>query len=91
MFKTVERLLAPKRLGDITGARLSKLAGLLRAEGKSEFTIKNYLAHFRASLQWAVKYPDSGRGPRVPRPAPGQGAKDDEGPAHFRAGVQGHA
>ena len=55
VFAMVERLLAPKRLGDITGARLSKLAGLLRAEGKSEFTIKNYLAHFRASLRWAVK------------------------------------
>jgi integrase len=54
VFKMVERLLHPQRLRDITGARLSKLAGLLRAEGKSEFTIKNYLAHFRASLQWAV-------------------------------------
>ena len=31
------------------------MAGLLRAEGKSEFTIKNYLAHLRAALAWAVK------------------------------------
>ena len=29
--------------------------GLLREEGKSEYTIKNYTAHFRAALQWAVK------------------------------------
>jgi integrase len=55
VFATVERLLAPSRIGDITGARLSKLVGALREEGKSEFTIKNYTAHFRAALQWAVK------------------------------------
>ena len=55
VFNMVDRLLAPKRLGDITGARLSKLAGLLRAEEKSEYTIKNYFAHLRAAMQWAVK------------------------------------
>ena len=55
VFATVDRLIAPSRLGNITGARLSKLVGLLREEGKSEYTIKNYTAHLRASLQWAVK------------------------------------
>jgi integrase len=55
VFGMVERLLAPQRLGDLTAARLSKLAGLLRAEGKSEFTARNYLAHLRASLVWARK------------------------------------
>lgn len=55
VFKTVERLLAPQRIGDITGARLSKLAGLLRAEDKSEYTIKNYLAHLKSAMAWAVK------------------------------------
>jgi len=54
VFRMVDRLLGPKRVGDITSARLSKLAGLLRAEHKSEFTIRNYLAHLKASLGWAV-------------------------------------
>jgi integrase len=54
VFKTVERLLNPARIGDVTATRLSKLVGALREEGKSEYTIKNYTAHFRASLVWAV-------------------------------------
>lgn len=48
-------MLAPKRLGDITGARLSKLAGLLRAEDKSLCTVKNYMAHLKSAMGWAVK------------------------------------
>jgi integrase len=54
VFKTAERLLAPARIGEVTAARLSKLVGALREEGKSEYTIKNYMAHFRAALAWAV-------------------------------------
>jgi integrase len=54
VFKTVERLSAPARIGDITAARLSKLVGALREEGKSPYTVRNYMAHFRASLAWAV-------------------------------------
>ncbi len=54
VFNTVERLLSPARIGDVTAPRLSKLVGALREEGKSPYTIKNYLGHFRASLAWAV-------------------------------------
>ena len=46
--------MSPVRIGDVTAARLSKLVGALREEGKSPYTIKNYMAHFRASLGWAV-------------------------------------
>ena len=55
IFNTVERILAPKRLGDVTATRLSRLAGQLRQEHKSEFTVRNYLAHLRAAFAWAVQ------------------------------------
>ncbi len=42
VFGTVERLLSPARIGDVTAARLSKLVGALREEGKSPYTIRNY-------------------------------------------------
>ena len=40
VFRTVERLLSPARIGDVTAARLSKLVGALREEGKSPYTIR---------------------------------------------------
>jgi integrase len=54
VFGTVERILQPKRLADLTSARLSYLASKLRQEGKSEATIQSYLAHLRAAMSWAV-------------------------------------
>jgi integrase len=66
VFNTVKRLLAPKRVGDLTAARLSKLAGLLREEGKSEHTIKSYLAHLKAALQWGSKTLKTGAAPEFP-------------------------
>jgi integrase len=54
IFNTVERLCNPAKLADVTAARLSGLAAKLRAEGKAEITIRNYLAHLRASFRWAA-------------------------------------
>jgi len=54
VFNAVERIIRPKRLADLTAARLSAFAATLRAEGKSEATVKSYLAHLRSALQWAV-------------------------------------
>ncbi|MCC6127431.1 MAG: site-specific integrase [Pirellulales bacterium] len=54
VFNTVERTIHPKRLADVTAARLSGLVSTLRVEGKSEITIRNYLAHLHAALRWAA-------------------------------------
>ena len=54
VFATVERLLSPTRLVDVKATRLSYLAAELRREGKSEITIRNYLAHLKAAMRWAV-------------------------------------
>lgn len=54
VFGTVERLAAPKLLAQVTADRLSEIAGALRREGKSEFTIRNYFAHLKAAMRWAA-------------------------------------
>jgi integrase len=54
VFATVDRLLSPKRLRDLTAARLASVSARLLEEGKSAFTVRNYLAHLRAALKWAV-------------------------------------
>ena len=57
VFKTIERCLpAVKRLSDLTATRLSCLAADMREDGRSPFTIRNYLAHLKAALRWAVKH-----------------------------------
>ena len=69
VFASVETILAPKRLADLTADRLSYYQSQLRAgkgtvdrKGKprpdrprSESTIHSYLGHLRAALRWAVK------------------------------------
>ena len=50
----VEELIAPRRLVDVTGERISKLAACLREKKKSEATIKSYLAQLKAMLRWGV-------------------------------------
>ena len=54
VFATVERVLQPKRLADLTAARLSYFASKLRQEGKSEPTIRTHLAHLHSAMTWAV-------------------------------------
>jgi integrase len=55
VFNAVARLVKPDRLGSLTATRLDEFAALLRKEGKSEATIKAYLAHLRSILEWATK------------------------------------
>ena len=50
----VEKYIAPRRLFDVTGERISKLAARLREEKKSESTIKSYLGQLKAMLRWGV-------------------------------------
>ena len=51
----VETLLSPKRLRDVTEARLSHLVVQLREGSVAETTIAAYLAHLKAALNWAVR------------------------------------
>jgi integrase len=50
----VEGILSPKRLLDLTEARLSHLVATMRKQGVAETTMKGYLAHLKAALNWAV-------------------------------------
>lgn len=53
-FNTVETILKPTRLRDLTADRLSHFQAMLRKRSLSEHTIRCYLAHLRSSLSWAV-------------------------------------
>jgi integrase len=54
VFAMVERLAGPKLLAHVTAGRLSEIAGALRREDKSEYTIRNYLAHLKSAMRWAA-------------------------------------
>ena len=54
VLDSVEAILNPKRLSDLTAARISKFVAELRNGERSESTIAGYLAHLRAALSWAV-------------------------------------
>ena len=51
----VEGILNPQRLLDMTEARLSHFVAELRRSGVAKTTIKGYLAHLKAALNWAVR------------------------------------
>jgi len=67
VFGTVERIVHPNRLADVTAARVSYLASKLRQEGKSEATIHAYLAHLHSALAWAVDVGLLERLPKFPK------------------------
>jgi integrase len=54
VFNRVEALVKPKTLADLTEGRISQFQAKLRSEGRSEATIRSYLAHLRSILSWAV-------------------------------------
>jgi integrase len=66
VFNAVDRLVKPKRLGDMDFNRLDEFAALLRKEGKAESSIKSYLAHLRGVLAWAAKLKWIQRVPEFP-------------------------
>ncbi len=55
VFDRLEADIGPKRLWDITEARLSAFAAKMRAAGLKENTLAGYLAHLKAALGWAVR------------------------------------
>jgi integrase len=54
VFNTVERIINPSKLRNVTAQALSGLMAKLREEAKAESTIKGLMAHLLASLRWAV-------------------------------------
>ena len=53
ILDTFERLMSPKSLRLVTTDVVSEFQSKLRQEGKAEATIKSYLGHLRAALNWA--------------------------------------
>jgi integrase len=51
----VEGILNPTRLLEMSEQRLSHFVAVLRKSGVAETTIKGYLAHLKAALNWAVR------------------------------------
>ena len=51
----IEAVLDPRRLEDVNEQRISYFAARIRQKGAAETTIKSYLAHLRAMLNWAVE------------------------------------
>lgn len=75
VFNAVERIIDPKRLGDVTAARLSGFQAKLRDEGKSEATIRSYLAHLRSALSWALDVGMLRHVPKFPKVQRAKGSK----------------
>lgn len=67
VFNSVERIVSPKRLGDMTAARISAFQAKLRDEQRAESTIKAYLAHLKSALRWAVDVGMLPSAPKIPR------------------------
>jgi len=68
VFNSVERILNPQHLREMTTDRISVFQSTLRKENKSEATIRTYLAHLRSSLSWAHDLELIAEMPKIERP-----------------------
>ncbi len=68
VLDAVERILNPKKVGDLTASRISTFVSELREGGRSESTIASYLAHLRAALSWAVSVKLLAAVPKIKKP-----------------------
>ena len=73
VFNTVERILDPARLGEITTERLSYYQAQLRTAGRSESTIASHLRHIQAALNWAAEMGLLVKAPKIQRPPRAKG------------------
>ena len=55
VFNYIESTINPQRLGELTTARLSAFAAMLRAGGMKDTTLAVHLAHLKPVLKWAVR------------------------------------
>ncbi|HWG41301.1 MAG TPA: site-specific integrase [Gemmataceae bacterium] len=68
VLDAVERILKPKRMGDLTASRISTFVAKLREGGRRETTIASYLAHLHAALSWAVSVKLLSAVPKIKKP-----------------------
>ena len=76
VLNSVEAIMKPMRLRDLTAERLSLYQAQLRTNGLAETTIAGMLAHLRAALQWAVNV---GMLPVIPKIEKPKRAKSGKG------------
>ena len=67
IFDSVETIINPERVRDVTSDRLSYYAAKLRKKGKAESTIASHVAHLRAALGYAVEWGYLVELPELPR------------------------
>ena len=75
VFNGLERICEPQKLSQLTAERLSYFQKMLREGGRSEATIRTYLAHLKASLKWAVEMEMLASVPKVKMPQRAKGQK----------------
>lgn len=68
ILDSVEKILKPKMLTDLTASQISKFVANLRDGKRSESTIAGYLAHLRSALSWAVSVGLIHRLPNIQKP-----------------------
>lgn len=68
VFNSLERVVSPDKLRDVTAERLSYFQASLREGGASESTIESYLAHVQAALRWAGSMGLISEVPKIVRP-----------------------
>lgn len=68
VLNSVEKIINPTRLRDLTSERISFYQAELRRQGRSEDTIAGNLSHLRAALHWAVKLRLLPSLPKIDRP-----------------------
>jgi integrase len=93
VFNHLERIVNPRRLGDVDEAALLTWQQTLRAEGKREATIASYRSHLAAILAWAVRqkylprlpeFPDKPKVVKGESPAKGRAVTKEEGERMLR-------
>lgn len=67
-FNSIETLISPQRLRDITAAQVTLWQHRMREADYSESTIRSYGTHLRAALNWAVAQGMLSSAPKVPMP-----------------------
>ncbi len=87
VFNAVERILRPAKLHDLTADRLSYFQAQLRAGGRAEPTIRTYLAHLAAILQWAVTIGLLPALPKIQRPKRARDVENHEGATNLARGI----
>jgi integrase len=69
VFNSLERIINPQKLTDLTEERIGYFTSQLRLEKKSEASIKGMLAYVKASLRWAKRMKLIAQAPEIEMPS----------------------